>query len=84
MDDAINLLTSHSAKGLEWPVVIVLGLWRGIGKPPERGMKLVRDTQTGTQVFFDLASAVRSVMSPSYSSLSKFWGFHAWPDVSLR
>lgn len=56
VDDAINLLTSHSAKGLEWPVVIVLGLWRGIGKPPEPGLKLVRDTRAGTQVFFDLAS----------------------------
>jgi ATP-dependent exoDNAse (exonuclease V) beta subunit len=27
-DDAINLLTAHSAKGLEWPVVIPIGLWR--------------------------------------------------------
>ena len=56
MEDAINLLTSHSAKGLEWPVVIVLGLWRGIGKPPEIGLKLVRDAQVGAQVFFDAAS----------------------------
>ena len=56
VDDAINLLTSHSAKGLEWPVVIVLGLWRGIGNVKEPGLKLVRDTRTGTQVFFDLAS----------------------------
>lgn len=55
VDDAINLLTSHSAKGLEWPVVIVLGLWRGIGKPPEGGFKLVR-APDGPQVFFDLAS----------------------------
>lgn len=54
-DDAINLLTSHSAKGLEWPVVIVLGLWRGIGKPPESGLKLLHDAQ-GAQVFFDPAS----------------------------
>ena len=56
VDNAINLLTSHSAKGLEWPVVIVLGLWRGIGKPPESGLKPVRDTHGRTQVFFDLAS----------------------------
>jgi ATP-dependent exoDNAse (exonuclease V) beta subunit len=56
VDDAINLLTAHSAKGLEWPVVIVLGLWRGVGKPPEPGLKLVRDVRAGTQVFFDQAS----------------------------
>ena len=37
-------------------MVIVLGLWRGIGKPPERGLKLVRDSRAGVQVFFDLAS----------------------------
>jgi ATP-dependent helicase/nuclease subunit A len=55
-DDAINFLTAHSAKGLEWPVVIVLGLWRGIGKPPESGLKLLHDAQTGAQVFFDPAS----------------------------
>ena len=56
VDDAINLLTSHSAKGLEWPVVIVLGLWRGIGQVKEPGLKLVRQPGVETQVFFDLAS----------------------------
>lgn len=55
-EDAINLLTAHSAKGLEWPVVIVAGLWRGIGRPPEAGFKLVRDAAAGPQVFYDLAS----------------------------
>lgn len=56
--DAINLLTSHSAKGLEWPVVIVLGLWRQIGKAPERGMRLVAGSGSGgaPQVYFDGAS----------------------------
>ncbi len=53
--NAINLLTSHSAKGLEWSVVIVLGLWRGIGQAPDRGLKLVRDA-SGPQVYFDQAS----------------------------
>lgn len=56
VDDAINLLSAHSAKGLEWPVVILLGLWRGAGKPPELGLKLVRDVRAGAQVFFDPAS----------------------------
>ena len=55
-EEAINLLTAHSAKGLEWPVVIVPGLWRGIGKPPEAGLKLVNGSATGLQVFFDTAS----------------------------
>jgi ATP-dependent exoDNAse (exonuclease V) beta subunit len=55
-DDAINLLTSHSAKGLEWPVVLVLGLWRGIGRPPESGLRLIRDDRLGAQVYFDKAS----------------------------
>lgn len=53
--DAINLLTSHSAKGLEWHAVIVIGLWRGIGQAPERGLKLVRD-RSGVRLFFDRAS----------------------------
>ncbi len=54
--DALNLLTSHSAKGLEWPVVIVLGLWRGIGQAPELGMKLIRDAAAGPRVYFDSSS----------------------------
>jgi len=53
--DAINLLTAHSAKGLEWHAVIVIGLWRGIGQAPERGLKLVRD-RGGVRLFFDSAS----------------------------
>ncbi|MFA5057271.1 MAG: UvrD-helicase domain-containing protein [Opitutaceae bacterium] len=52
-DDALNLLTSHSAKGLEWPVVIPLGLWRSIGKPPETGLRLVPDGTGEARVFFD-------------------------------
>jgi ATP-dependent exoDNAse (exonuclease V) beta subunit len=34
----------------------VPGLWRGIGKPPEAGLKLVNGSATGLQVFFDTAS----------------------------
>ena len=52
---AINLLTSHSAKGLEWHAVIVIGLWRGIGQAPERGLKLVRE-KGGARLFFDSSS----------------------------
>jgi len=40
--DSINLLTCHSAKGLEWRVVIPLGMWRGIGSPAARGLRLMR------------------------------------------
>ncbi len=55
-DDALNLLTSYSAKGLEWPVVIPLGLWRGIGRPPEEGLRLVPGRGGEAEVFFDRAS----------------------------
>ncbi|MDR2675040.1 MAG: UvrD-helicase domain-containing protein [Opitutaceae bacterium] len=54
--DAINLLSSHSAKGLEWPVVVPAGFWRGIGRPPEPGMRIVPDAARGALVFFDSAS----------------------------
>jgi ATP-dependent helicase/nuclease subunit A len=51
--DAINLLTAHSAKGLEWTVVIPIGLWRRIGKRPERGLRLIADAPGAPRVFFD-------------------------------
>jgi len=54
--DAINLLTAHSAKGLEWSVVIPIGLWRGLSRPPGRGLCVISDRRTGTQVFFDQSS----------------------------
>jgi len=55
-DGAINLLTSYSAKGLEWPVVIPVGLWREIGKREQIGLRLVPDEVGGSRVFFDGAS----------------------------
>ena len=55
-EDAINLLTAHSAKGLEWPVVIPLGLWREIGKRTETGLRLLPDETGAPCVFFDGAS----------------------------
>jgi ATP-dependent helicase/nuclease subunit A len=51
--DAINLLTSYSAKGLEWPVVIPIGLWRAIRRPADFGLQLVDDAAGGSRVFFD-------------------------------
>jgi ATP-dependent exoDNAse (exonuclease V) beta subunit len=55
-DDAINLLTAHSAKGLEWPVIIPIGLWREIGKRDETGLRLLREEGGATRVYFDQAS----------------------------
>jgi ATP-dependent helicase/nuclease subunit A len=54
--DAINLLTAHSAKGLEWPVVIPVGLWRTAGRRDESGLRLVSDGAGGPRVFFDKES----------------------------
>jgi ATP-dependent exoDNAse (exonuclease V) beta subunit len=52
----VNLLTSHSAKGLEWPVVIALGLWRKISSKEDAGLRLVRDEAGRMRVYFDGAS----------------------------
>lgn len=53
--EAINLLTSHSAKGLEWPVIIPFGLWRTIGRFPEEGLRMVLG-ESGPRVYFDRLS----------------------------
>lgn len=52
---ALNLLTCHSAKGLEWPVVIPLGLWRRIGAAPARGLQVI-EAGTQPQVYLDQRS----------------------------
>ncbi len=59
-DEAINLLTVHSAKGLEWPVVIPIGLWREIGKRAETGLRLLPDEAGISRVYFDNASLPES------------------------
>jgi ATP-dependent exoDNAse (exonuclease V) beta subunit len=58
-DDAINLLTVHSAKGLEWPVVIPVGLWRKIGEDPRKGLRLVSTGEEGPRVVLDSESIDR-------------------------
>jgi ATP-dependent exoDNAse (exonuclease V) beta subunit len=49
--DAVNLITSHSAKGLEWPVVIPLGLWRSIKFGGPKGLRLINERPS--RVVFD-------------------------------
>ena len=39
--DAVNLITSHSAKGLEWPVVIPVGLWRALRWREPGGLRVI-------------------------------------------
>jgi ATP-dependent exoDNAse (exonuclease V) beta subunit len=51
--DAINLITCHSAKGLEWPVVIPVGLWRSIGFQGPKGLRLVAERPGFSRVVFD-------------------------------
>ena len=51
--DSINLLTSHSAKGLEWSVVIPIGLWRPIKAKEPTGFRLIADPAGERRVYFD-------------------------------
>ncbi|MEZ5275651.1 MAG: UvrD-helicase domain-containing protein [Opitutaceae bacterium] len=50
----LNLVTCHSGKGLEWPVVIPIGLWRELRRPVESGFALIEDAG-GSRVYFDPA-----------------------------
>jgi ATP-dependent exoDNAse (exonuclease V) beta subunit len=51
--DAINLITSHSAKGLEWPVVIPVGLWRAIRFREPEGLRIVPERDGALRVVLD-------------------------------
>ena len=57
--DSINLITSHSAKGLEWPVVIPVGLWRMIPSKGPSGLRLVAGRDGDPRVVFDSDSIGR-------------------------
>jgi ATP-dependent exoDNAse (exonuclease V) beta subunit len=51
--DAVNLITSHSAKGLEWPVVIPVGLWRAIKFRGPEGLRIVGERDGARRVVLD-------------------------------
>jgi len=51
--DALSLLTSHSAKGLEWPVVIPVGMWRTIGSRGPSGLRLIAGPAGQAEVVYD-------------------------------
>jgi len=52
-NDALSLLTSHSAKGLEWPVVIPVGMWRTIGSRGPSGLRIISGRAGQSEVVFD-------------------------------
>lgn len=54
--DAVNLITAHSAKGLEWPVVIPLGLWREPGFKDPHGLRILSEDASGPRVILDAES----------------------------
>lgn len=49
--DAINVLTCHSAKGLEWPAVLVPGLWRKIAFDAGKGLQVLRNANHAPVVY---------------------------------
>ena len=54
--DSVNMITSHSAKGLEWPVVIPVGFWRTIGHKEQSGLRIISEWGTVPRIVFDSAS----------------------------
>jgi ATP-dependent exoDNAse (exonuclease V) beta subunit len=58
---ALNLLTCYSAKGLEWPVVIPIGLWRSIGMAPHLGFRLIREREGSEKIYYNTASLTEDV-----------------------
>ncbi|HEY5227338.1 MAG TPA: 3'-5' exonuclease, partial [Opitutaceae bacterium] len=50
---SVNLITCHSSKGLEWPVVIPVGLWREMSIKAPSGMRIVSEVPGSARVVFD-------------------------------
>jgi len=51
--DAVNLITVQSAKGLEWPVVIPMGLWRGLRWPEPGGLRIIPERGAPPRLVLD-------------------------------
>jgi ATP-dependent helicase/nuclease subunit A len=51
--DAVNLITCYSAKGLEWPVVVPVGMWRRIKYREPRGLRNIPERGGPSRVVFD-------------------------------
>jgi ATP-dependent exoDNAse (exonuclease V) beta subunit len=49
--DAINLMTCHSAKGLEWPAVLAPGLWRKVSFDSEKGLHVLSGADGEPRVY---------------------------------
>lgn len=63
--DAITVQTCHSAKGLEWPAVLVPGLWRDISFDTDGGLQVLRDANGSPIVY------LQSGDIPAESKLSR-------------
>jgi ATP-dependent helicase/nuclease subunit A len=51
--DAVNLITVQSAKGLEWPVVMPMGLWRGLRWPEPGGLRIIPERGAPPRLVLD-------------------------------
>ena len=69
-DGSLNLLTCHSGKGLEWPVVIPIGLWRPLARPTESGFALVDDS-SASRVYFEPALIPEDTRNARGSELTR-------------
>ena len=68
-DDSVRIMTMHAAKGLEFPIVIILGLDRA--ESTERGTVL-RDARTGgVEVSLGSASGGTLIRTPGYQALAE-------------
>jgi DNA helicase-2/ATP-dependent DNA helicase PcrA len=81
--DSITLMTLHSAKGLEFPVVFLVGMeegifpgYKSIGEPKEleeeRRLCYVGITRAKNNLFFTCAKHRTMFGSTSYNSMSRF------------
>ncbi len=80
-DDCVTLMTIHSAKGLEFPVVFVCGLEEGLF-PSQRSMDTERDIEEERRLFYVASTRAKNALYMTYARHRMMFGQTKYGRIS--
>ncbi|MBQ5777338.1 MAG: UvrD-helicase domain-containing protein [Oscillospiraceae bacterium] len=80
-DDCVTLMTIHSAKGLEFPVVFVCGLEEGLF-PSQRSMETEDEIEEERRLFYVASTRAKQVLHMTYAKIRMMFGKTQYGRIS--